>query len=49
MLMQVPTQFRLLGYPGLAILCFLGAGAGGVGLVVSILWNDRKARSARRS
>lgn len=49
MLMQVSTPFRLFGYPGLAILCFLGAAAGGVGLVINILWNDRKARSPRRS
>ncbi len=48
MLMQVPTQFRILGYPGLAMLLFLAAAAGGVGLVASILWNDRRARRSRR-
>jgi ubiquinone biosynthesis protein len=41
LLMQVPTSFRILGYPGLAILFFLAAALGGVVLVVSILVNDR--------
>jgi hypothetical protein len=30
--MDVPTPFTLFGYPGLAILLFLGAAAGGVAL-----------------
>jgi predicted unusual protein kinase regulating ubiquinone biosynthesis (AarF/ABC1/UbiB family) len=41
MLMSVDTDFTLWGYPGLAILLFLAAAAGGVGLVVSILRHDR--------
>jgi hypothetical protein len=41
LLMQVPTSFRILGYPGLAILFFLAAALGGVVLVVSILASDR--------
>ena len=41
LLMQVPTTFRILGYPGLAILFFLAAACGGVALVVSILTSDR--------
>jgi predicted unusual protein kinase regulating ubiquinone biosynthesis (AarF/ABC1/UbiB family) len=45
LLMNVPSNFRLLGYPGLAIVCFLGAAAGGVLLVLSILWNDRRSRN----
>jgi predicted unusual protein kinase regulating ubiquinone biosynthesis (AarF/ABC1/UbiB family) len=44
LLMQVPTSFRLLGYPGLAIVCFVGAAAGGVALVLNILVHDRQAR-----
>lgn len=35
-LMRVDTPFRILGYPGLAILCFLSAAAGGFWLVISI-------------
>ncbi len=42
LLMQVPTTFRILGYPGLAILFFLGAAAGGLALVLSIVVNDGK-------
>ena len=44
LLMRVETTFRLLGYPGLAMLCFLLAAAGGVSLVASILWSDHKHR-----
>jgi ubiquinone biosynthesis protein len=42
LLMQVSTSFTILGYPGLAILCFLGAAAGGLALVGSILLSDRE-------
>ena len=41
LLMQVPTTFRIVGYPGLAILFFLAAAAGGLVLVFSILVSDR--------
>jgi predicted unusual protein kinase regulating ubiquinone biosynthesis (AarF/ABC1/UbiB family) len=41
MLMRVDTSFRLFGYPGFAILFFLGASAGAVALVISILRSDR--------
>ncbi|HET6617423.1 MAG TPA: AarF/UbiB family protein [Gemmatimonadota bacterium] len=43
LLMQISTTFTILGYPGLAILCFLGAAFGGLALVGSILWSDRDA------
>ncbi|MFN2383197.1 MAG: ABC1 kinase family protein [Gemmatimonadota bacterium] len=42
MLMQVSTTFRIFGYPGLAMLCFLAAASGGIALVVSILLHDQK-------
>jgi predicted unusual protein kinase regulating ubiquinone biosynthesis (AarF/ABC1/UbiB family) len=42
MLMQVQTSFRIFGYPGLAILCFLAATAGGFCLVFSIFVQDNK-------
>jgi ubiquinone biosynthesis protein len=48
LLMRVPTTFTLFGYPGLAILLFLAAAAGGIGLVVSILANDIRARKKNR-
>jgi ubiquinone biosynthesis protein len=44
LLMRVETSFRLLGYPGLAMLCFLFAAAGGAALVLNILWSDHKHR-----
>jgi predicted unusual protein kinase regulating ubiquinone biosynthesis (AarF/ABC1/UbiB family) len=46
LLMRVETAFTILGYPGLAILCFLAAGAGGVALIGSIVLNDRRAKQA---
>jgi ubiquinone biosynthesis protein len=40
MLMQVRTSFTILGYPGLAMLLFLAAVAGGVWLVWTVLSSD---------
>ena len=44
LLMQVQTSFRIFGYPGLAMLCFLVAAAGGFWLVISIFVQDHKSR-----
>jgi predicted unusual protein kinase regulating ubiquinone biosynthesis (AarF/ABC1/UbiB family) len=41
MLMRVETSFRILGYPGFAMLLFTAAVVGGVLLLVSILLHDR--------
>jgi ubiquinone biosynthesis protein len=49
LLMQVSTTFRILGYPGLAILFFLAAALGGVALVVSILVSDRRPPERKRT
>jgi ubiquinone biosynthesis protein len=46
LLMRVDTSFRIFDYPGLAMLCFLAAAAGGFYLVVSIFVQDQK--SARK-
>lgn len=43
-LMQTETRFQIFGYPGLAILCFLGAAAGGFWLVISIFIHDHERR-----
>ena len=40
LLMRVETSFRILGYPGLAILLFLAAVVGGVLLVLNIVLHD---------
>ncbi len=42
LMMRIETSFTLMGYPGLAILTFLGAGAGGVYLLLSIFVQDQK-------
>ncbi len=42
LLMQVRTTFEIFGYPGLAILCFLFAAAGGVWLLFDIFIRDTK-------
>jgi predicted unusual protein kinase regulating ubiquinone biosynthesis (AarF/ABC1/UbiB family) len=48
LLMDVPTSFQIFGYPGLAMLLFLAAAAGGAALAISILANDiRSSRKAR--
>ena len=44
LLMRVPTHFQLFGFPGLAILCFIGAATGGFWLVISIFVQDYRSR-----
>ena len=44
LMMDVPTSFQLFGYPGLAILLFLAAAAGGIALAVTILVSDIRAK-----
>jgi predicted unusual protein kinase regulating ubiquinone biosynthesis (AarF/ABC1/UbiB family) len=41
LLMRVETDFTLLGYPGLAMLCFIAAAGGGFALVVHIAFYDQ--------
>jgi predicted unusual protein kinase regulating ubiquinone biosynthesis (AarF/ABC1/UbiB family) len=41
LLMRVETSFRIWGYPGLAIIFFLGAAAAGIFLLVNILFYDK--------
>jgi predicted unusual protein kinase regulating ubiquinone biosynthesis (AarF/ABC1/UbiB family) len=49
MLMSVDTDFTLFGYPGLAMVLFLAAVAGGVAMVVNILRHDETAENRRRA
>lgn len=44
MMMQVPTRFRIFGYPGLAMVLFLGAVALGLVVVFDILLSDVRQR-----
>jgi predicted unusual protein kinase regulating ubiquinone biosynthesis (AarF/ABC1/UbiB family) len=43
MLMQVSTSFRILGYPGIAMIFFFLAAIGGIALMVQILRDERRA------
>ncbi len=44
LMMRVESSFRLFGYPGLAIRCFLAAATGGFWLVIGIFVSDYKSR-----
>jgi ubiquinone biosynthesis protein len=44
LLMRVNTDFRILGYPGFAMLCFVLASAGGVALALQILRSDTRPK-----
>jgi hypothetical protein len=43
----VDTSFRILGYPGFPLIFFLLAAIVGIGLVVSIVMTDVKARKKK--
>jgi ubiquinone biosynthesis protein len=47
MMMQIETTFRILGYPGIAMLLFLIAATAGLWLAFSIVAADREARAKR--
>ncbi|HEU6448103.1 MAG TPA: AarF/UbiB family protein [Verrucomicrobiae bacterium] len=47
LLMQIKTSFTILGYPGLAMLCFIAAAAGSVWLLFNIFVQDEKIRKRR--
>ena len=44
LLARVETSFRIFGYPGFAILCFLGVGGGGLFLITRILMHDHSSK-----
>jgi predicted unusual protein kinase regulating ubiquinone biosynthesis (AarF/ABC1/UbiB family) len=43
-LMRIETSFRIYGYPGLAMLFFIAAAAGGCWLLINIFIQDQKRR-----
>jgi hypothetical protein len=47
LMMQVPTENRILGYPAIAMVFFLLAALGGAALVISIVRTD--SRIAKRA
>jgi ubiquinone biosynthesis protein len=49
LMMQVPTNFRILEYPGLAILLFGAAAVASVALALDILYYDEKRRARLRA
>jgi hypothetical protein len=46
LLMRVETTFKILGYPGLAIIFFLVAAGGAILLAINILYNDEKSEKS---
>ncbi len=44
LMMRIETSFHMLGYPGIAILCFLAAAAGGFWLLITIFMHDRRTK-----
>jgi predicted unusual protein kinase regulating ubiquinone biosynthesis (AarF/ABC1/UbiB family) len=44
LLARVDTPFRIFGYPGLAMLCFISAAAGGFWLIIRIFVSDYRSR-----
>lgn len=49
LLMRVETSFRLFGYPGLAMICFMAAAAGSFWLVLNIFIQDYKDKKNIKS
>lgn len=47
MLMRVETSFRIMGYPGFPMIFFMLAAVAGIGLVITIISTDVKARKRR--
>jgi predicted unusual protein kinase regulating ubiquinone biosynthesis (AarF/ABC1/UbiB family) len=42
MLMRIESSFKILGYPGIAMVFFLAAAIGGIALVINILFSDEQ-------
>jgi ubiquinone biosynthesis protein len=49
LMMQIPTESRIFGYPSIAMVCFALAAGGGAALLISVLLADRRiARTAKQ-
>ncbi len=42
LMMQIPTESQILGYPSIAMICFALAATGAVALVISVIVADRR-------
>ncbi|MBA4146977.1 MAG: AarF/ABC1/UbiB kinase family protein [Verrucomicrobia bacterium] len=49
LLMQVETEFQMMGYPGFAMICFLAAAGLGFWLVISIMFGDHRTKEKSRA
>lgn len=48
LLMRIQTRFTIFGYPGLAMLCFIGAAGGGAWLLFTIFFQDEKIKKRKK-
>ena len=48
LMMRIESSFRIFGYPGIAMICFLIAIGGSGWLVLGILWKDYKDKHKRK-
>jgi predicted unusual protein kinase regulating ubiquinone biosynthesis (AarF/ABC1/UbiB family) len=48
LMMRIESSFRIFGYPGIAMICFLIALGGSGWLVLGILWKDYKDKHKRK-
>lgn len=47
--MQVETDFEILGYPGLAMICFVAAAAGGFTMAIQIAFYDQRPQKLKEN
>jgi predicted unusual protein kinase regulating ubiquinone biosynthesis (AarF/ABC1/UbiB family) len=47
LMMRIETAWRIFGYPGLAMLCFMAAAIWAVGLILNVAMQDRRSRKDR--
>ncbi len=48
LMMQIPTESRILGYPSIAMVCFAAAAGGGLALLISVIRADRRIATTIR-
>ena len=48
LMMRIESSFRIFGYPGIAMICFLIAIGGSGWLVLGILWKDYQDKRKRK-